>query len=155
MTPAAVRSRIPGPGIGIEDLTATLELEGRLLEELLDVVRGQRVGIVFGDAERLDDSVFAAHRLIRTLTEARRHLHTIVSVLAGGDATGLDDVEALFDAEAAVVLRNLRDRVCKTARTLSSEMAVNRLLIRQVLRNVEAACREAADAPGQRPARPS
>ena len=56
----------------IDSMTDALTTERRLLDELISVMRRQRSAVGDDDLQRVDDSVFATHRVLVTLNEARR-----------------------------------------------------------------------------------
>jgi hypothetical protein len=56
----------------VDSLTDALTTERRLLDELIVVMRRQRTAVGQDDLQAVDDSVFSTHRVLVTLSEARR-----------------------------------------------------------------------------------
>lgn len=106
-------------------LIATLAQEAELLRELREVFRRQRVGVLEGRAADIDDGVFTATRMLRTLGEARAARKQITLRLFGSsmEFQDLDDgVLPNRDAD----LERARDEVRSAARGLLEEAAVLR-----------------------------
>lgn len=131
----SARFTAPSPGVSVDSLVATLELEARLLDELLVVIREQRAGVAGENVDRVNDSVFAAHRVIRTMNEARTRRRTLVGALTGSEDVGLEDLEASLGSAMTDAVREARSRVQATARTLSREIELNRRILRDALRS--------------------
>lgn len=106
-------------------LEATLVKEAELLRELRAIFRKQREALVRGDAERLDDGVFAATRLMRTLDEARASRRKVTRSLIGSELDFLELDAALMDADNRG-LRSAREDVLEAARELLREVSVLR-----------------------------
>jgi hypothetical protein len=70
--PADSRHASRPPLSPIDALTDALISERRLLEELITVMRRQRSAVGDDDLQSVDDSVFASHRVLVTLNEARQ-----------------------------------------------------------------------------------
>jgi len=104
---------------------ATLAEEAELLRELRAVFRRQRQAVVDGRAEQIDDGVFAATRLLRTLGEARAARRLITVGLFGTDLefSELED-GALVASDPG--MDGVRDEVLDAARGLLQEVAVLR-----------------------------
>jgi hypothetical protein len=64
-------------------LTDAFEVECRLLGELAGLLRRQREGVATDDVTVVDESVFAANRVLPTLEEARRRRRTLLQLVAG------------------------------------------------------------------------
>jgi hypothetical protein len=125
------------PGAGIDTLIGALESELRLLGELTAVLRRQREGVAMDDAQAVDDSVFAAHRVLRTLEEARRRRRTVIGILTGAEDTSIGDLEAALGARMTPVLAATRDRLQEMAQSVSRDIAINRLVLRRAVESGE------------------
>ena len=66
----------------VETMTDALMTETRLLEEIVAIMRRQRTAVSADDLQAVDDTVFATHRVLVTLNEARRRRKAI-NVLLG------------------------------------------------------------------------
>src|SRR5580700_3342750 len=66
----------------VDTMTDALMTEKRLLEEIVAIMRRQRTAVSADDLQAVDDSVFATHRVLVTLNEARRRRRA-VNVLLG------------------------------------------------------------------------
>lgn len=118
------RGGTPDEGLRVR-LEATLEKEAELLDELRQVFRRQREALVRGDAERLDDGVFAATRLMRTLDEARASRRKVTVGLLGADVDFLE-LDDMLSGQASTGLLAARETVLQAARGLRQEVAVLR-----------------------------
>ncbi len=121
--------------------------EAALLRDLLAVVLRQRAGVTADDLQAVDDSVYAAHRVLRTLEEARRRRRTLLERLVGSEDIPLDDLDAVLGEETDAQLLAARDDLVDGARVLSREIAVNRKILRQALTKGEAHIRTLCGAP--------
>lgn len=124
-------------GAADRDLVAALEAECRLLGELAEVLRSQREGVAGDDVERVDASVFAANRVIRTLEEARRYRRTLLDVLVGSHDAALEDLEAALGRSVSAALAAARDRLKLQARRVAREIEINRRVLRGAMEQGE------------------
>ncbi|MBX6365034.1 MAG: flagellar export chaperone FlgN [Gemmatimonadetes bacterium] len=118
-------------------LQSALDTEMRLLGDLADVLGRQRRGVAADDIEAVDDSVFAAHRVLRTLEEARRRRRALLAILTGDEDTPLESLEDALGDDADAALLRARDALLETARSLSRQIELNRRVLRQALANGE------------------
>ena len=127
--PTAAASRLPSP---IDSLAEALLLERRLLDELSDVVRRQRAAVATDDLDAVSDCVFATHRMLVTLREARSHRRSIGALIGlpgGADSGGgTDSLERALGARMTPEIRAARDELHAAARTLAREVAASRSL---------------------------
>lgn len=123
-----------GSHVTIDALVQALVTEERLLRELKQVLHDQRQGVAMGDLDRINGSVFAAHRILRTMSEARRRRRTLVGALAGAEDVALSDLEATLGPRCTDELCAARDRLVETARVVSREIALNRRVLQAALR---------------------
>ena len=113
-------------------LVSTMEKEAELLIELRAVFSRQRAAVASGDAGVLDDGVFAATRLMRTLEEARGARRRLTLGLVGSELDFLDLEGVLTGAENRSI-RDAREKVLEAATLLRSEVAVLRGALSAVL----------------------
>lgn len=125
------------PRVSAATLVEAIETETRLLSDLIGVIRRQRDGVARDDAAQVDDSVFATHRILRTISEARRRRRQLVTALTGAQDLALDDLEDALGPHMSDELARARDTLRETARALSREVAVNRRVLQEALRSGE------------------
>jgi len=135
---AAAQPTARGPRISAEGLAAAFDMESRLLGELIAIIRRQREGVAAEDVEEIHDSVFAAHRVLRTMDEARRRRRSLLIGLTGTADVGLDELDAALGPLMTDSLARARDRLRRTARELAGEIAVNRRILQSALHTGEA-----------------
>lgn len=111
-------------------LQSALEREAHVMGELIAVVLRQRTGVEQDDLGAVRDSVYAAHRLLLTLEQARRHRRSLLELHTGDPDTPLGMLESALGGELAPGLAHARDELLSAARTLSHEVAVNRQVVR-------------------------
>lgn len=107
--------------------------ERRLLEDLIGIMRRQREAVAADDLQGVDDSVFATHRILVTLGEARRRRRSLNTLLGGADEL---DGEALAEAlggDVPAPLRDAREALRVSAGTLAGEVDVNRRILREAM----------------------
>src|SRR5690606_35981451 len=135
---AAAQPTARGTRISAEGLAAAFAMESRLLGELIAIIRRQREGVAAEDVEEIHDSVFAAHRVLRTMDEARRRRRSLLIGLTGTADVGLDELDAALGPLMTDSLARARDRLRRTARELAGEIAVNRRILQSALHTGEA-----------------
>ncbi len=117
----------------IAALTDVLRSESRLLRELLVVVRRQREAVIAEDLRAVEESVYATHRVLHTLNEARRRRRGINHVLGEGDDLSLGGIGQALGADMPDELRRARDELESCARMLTREVRDNRRILRDAL----------------------
>lgn len=130
----------------IDSLTDALSTERRLLDELIAVMRRQRQAVGDDDLQRVDDSVFATHRVLVTLSEARRRRRTLNQLLGQPEDLGIHALEDVLGPRMTPGLRDARDQLHEAARSLSREVAINRRILREALACGDAYARTLAGA---------
>jgi hypothetical protein len=103
--------------------------ERRLLDELERVLVAQRKGISSDDLEALDESVFAAHRVIRTLGEARQRRRALLQLVGVDIDLPLRDLETMLGANATADLRTARNELLDAASRLAGALSANRHVV--------------------------
>src|SRR5438067_13579359 len=73
----------------VEALTDALINERRLIEEMIAVMQRQRAAVGKDDLQAVDDSVFATHRVLVTLNEARRQRRALNTLLGEREELGI------------------------------------------------------------------
>jgi hypothetical protein len=130
----------------IDSLTDALTTERRLIEELITVMRRQRDAVGDDDLQKVDDSVFATHRVLVTLNEARRRRRTLNTLMGQREDIGIHLLDEALGARMTPALRTARDELHSAARTLSREVALNRRILREALACGDAYARTLAGA---------
>lgn len=125
-------------------LAEAFETECRLLGELATVLRKQREGVASDDVAVVDESVFAANRVMRTLDEARKRRRTLLEIIAGAQDASLEDLELTLGRHMTPGLANVRDRLRLQAKTVAREIEINRRVLRGAMeqgdRFIQAIC---------------
>jgi len=123
-------SLAPAPLSPIESLAEALNIERRLLDELSGVVRRQRAAVAIDDLDAVSDCVFATHRMLVTLQEARSHrrsISTLIGLPGGADTGGgTESLERALGARMTPAFRIARDELHAAARALAREVATSR-----------------------------
>ena len=119
----------PENGLSFGSLATAFDRETKLLTDLLEVLRHQRKAVATEDLESVDDAIFSAQRIFRTLAEARLQRRTILEILGGDPDIHLEDVEdvlgPMMTPEVRASLKSLR----AVALELSGELEVNRKVL--------------------------
>jgi hypothetical protein len=127
----------PGPAL-FDALVDAFRSERKLVEDLAATMRRQREAVAVDDLETVDDTVFATHRLLATLGQARIRRRQLNQLFAGADevpvrALGDAAVALAASAERAGEVRAACDGLLAGASLLSREVDVNRRLLRDAL----------------------
>ncbi|MEX2570663.1 MAG: hypothetical protein WD737_05110 [Gemmatimonadota bacterium] len=117
----------------IDALANAVTAEVRLLEDLIGVMRNQRTSVAGDDLQGVDDSVFATHRILVTLGEARRQRRSLGRLIAGTEDLGLRALDEVLGDRMTDALRDARDGLRAAALTLSREVETNRKVLRAAL----------------------
>ena len=117
----------------VDSFTDALTSERRLLEELIAVMRRQRDAVGNDDLQSVDDSVFATHRVLVTLSEARRRRRSLNTLIGQREDLGIHALDEVLGPRMTPRLRVARDELHSAARALSREVALNRRILREAL----------------------
>lgn len=117
----------------IDALASAVLAEVRLLEDLIGVMRKQRTSVSNDDLQGVDDSVFATHRLLVTLGEAKRKRRALIKLVTGSNEAGLRTLDDHLGHQMTNALRDARDDLRAIALTLAREVEINRKLLRSAL----------------------
>lgn len=132
----------------MSELALALHTETRLLHELAVALRRQREGVSADDLTMVDDSVFAANRIMRTLGEASRLRRNVITRI-WRDELPIQEWEPAFGNAMTIDLRDAVERVQAAADVLSREIEINRVVLQTALSAGEGLIRAAAGAPAQ------
>ncbi len=123
-----------GPASSVlASLAVAITAEVRLLEDLVGIMRGQRAAVAADDLQGVDDSVFAIHRVLVTMGEARRHRRALNQLLGSSEDLALRELEEALGEHMTDELRFARDGLRASALTLSREVEMNRQVLREAL----------------------
>jgi hypothetical protein len=114
-------------------LADTLLSEARLLVDLAVIMQRQRDAVAIDDLDGVDESVFATHRVLTTLGEARRRRRSLAQLLGESDDLSLSALESFFNGAAPENVRSATERLSDAARTLQREVDLNRRVLRRAL----------------------
>ncbi len=134
----------PTPNLLLED---ALNTEARLLDDLVDVLVSQRSGVAGDDLAAVDDSVFAAQRVLLTLGEARRKRRTLLKLVAGCEDMPLADLEDSLGPSLTEGVRDAGRRLRSSANELAGELEQNRRILRGAIRTGDKLIRALCGAP--------
>ena len=143
----AIQAFVPGTMPSVDALTDAMSSEKRLIDELISIMRRQRSAVAVDDLQGVDDSVFATHRVLVTLNEARRRRRALNRMLGEREDISIDALDDVLGARMTEPLRDVRDSLRLSARALSQEVAINRQVLRQALASGEAYVRTLTGAP--------
>lgn len=116
-----------------QSLTDALHAEARLLSELTGVMRGQRDAVARDDLDGLDHAVFATHRLLLTLGEARRRRRALNEFNGEANDLSLEALNASFAGAPPPEVAAAMATLAETAGTLHREVEVNRRVLRHAI----------------------
>lgn len=151
----APRPASPGgphaPGT-LDALLDSLKSERKLLEDLAATMRRQRAAVGGDDLQTVDDTVFATHRILATLGQARLRRRQLSRLLAGVDEFPMRELEEVVGPQMTDALRGARDELQASAQSLAREVDVNRRILRDALTHGEAHARALAGVGEESPA---
>ena len=125
--------------------------ERRLLDELVAIMRRQRSAVAGDDLQGVDDSVFATHRVLVTLGEARRRRRALNNALAGTDEVDARTLADVFGGHVPMALQEAREALRGVATALAKEVDVNRRVLREALASGDEHMRRLCGAAESRP----
>ena len=120
-------------GASLDALADTLASETRLLTHLGTLLQRQRAAVADDDLDEIEDTVYNTHRILMTLSEARRRRTALLDLLGAGAGEGplRADIDLLRDA----------------ALTLSREVEISRQILRHAMAGNEELIRTAYGVP--------
>ncbi len=114
-------------------LADAIASESRLLDDLVGIMQRQRSAVSTDDLESVDDSVYATHRVLVTLGEARRRRRSLNRLISDNDELALRELEAMLGGGLPEPLQKARESLRSAAETLAKEVEINRRVLRQAL----------------------
>ena len=152
---AAVRPMRPTPvAHTVGSTTALVDAlrdETRLLVSLATIMRAQRGAVGSDDIDAVDQSVFATHRVLVNLGEARRRRRQLNSLLGESDDLSVPALELFFGGTPPGDVTTAADALADAGRALQREVEINRRVLRQAIergdRHVRALTGQQTDVP--------
>jgi hypothetical protein len=136
--PAVIEGISPSRAPSAEMIADAMAAEKVIIDELVAIMRKQRSAVANNDLRALDDSVYATHRVLATLAQARRRRHTLNALLGEREDLPLDALDNILGARMTESLRLVRASLQEAARVLSREVSVNRFVLKNgAMRNDE------------------
>jgi hypothetical protein len=124
----------PGTATTVETLVSAHHAERRLITELTGIMQRQRNAVATDDLQGVDDSVFAIHRVIVTLGEARRRRQALNRLLGGSDDLEARELADLLGGGVLPpALQEAREMLRASAALLAHEVELNRRVLREAL----------------------
>ncbi len=125
------------PEAGAANLAGAFRDEARLLADLIQVLRRQREAVASDDLSVVDETVFAAQRIFRTLGQARRRRRSLLQVVAGKGDAALRELEEVMGPAMTPDLEEAAETLHGKAVELSRELEVNRQVLNGAIRSGE------------------
>lgn len=117
----------------VDALASAVTAEVRLLEDLIGIMRRQRTAVATDDLQGIDDSVYATHRVLVTLGEARRRRRSLSQLVGGSEDFPLKELGDRLGDMMSDALRFACEGLHAVALTLSQEVETNRQVLREAL----------------------
>lgn len=117
----------------LDDLTAALEHELGLIDDLRQALLRQRAAVAADDPEAIESSVHAIGRTLLTLDEARRHRASLIALVVGNGGIALSELETHLGFTPPDSFAAARDAVRRAAEATSRELAINQTVLRRAL----------------------
>jgi hypothetical protein len=140
----------PPRAAALDAMVDALRSESRLLEELTTIMGRQRTAVGADDLEGLDDAVFATHRVLVTLAEARRRRRSVNRLLGAPEELSAHQLEHLLGEAMSPPLADARDRLHAAAAALAREVDVNRRVLADAMASSDSYVRTLYGAPAGR-----
>lgn len=135
--PMANGKNSPNPGVGVDSLGPAFERETKLLADLLQVLKQQREAVATEDLAGVDDTIFSAQRILRTLAEARIKRRTLLEILGVDPDVPMDDLEEALGPKVTPDLREAVQTLRSIALQLTGELEVNRQVLDSAMESGE------------------
>ncbi len=147
---AAIRTPVTHSAGTITALATALRTEAKLLSDLDQIMERQREAVAANDLEAIDDSVFATHRVLVTLGEARKHRRALNHLLGEGDDLSIPALEDFFGGEIPPEVESAALDLADAARNLQKDVQVNRRVLRTAIEAGDEQVRAMCGAPTAR-----
>lgn len=134
MPSSVARAGVLPPG----HLVRALRDEHAVLEDLVTTLERQRGAVSRDDIDAVNDSVFAAHRLLGAYREARTRRRSVVIVACGGGAGSIEDLAHALGTPLSDAERVASDDLRSAARRLVAAVDQNRKLLQAAMASGDA-----------------
>ena len=131
---SAPRAGALAPGL----LVRALRDEHAVLEDLVATLERQRRAVAVDDIDAVNDSVFAAHRLLAAYREARSRRRSAVIVACGGGEGSIEDLPAALGHHFSDAERDATDKLRAAAKRLVTAVDQNRRLLQAAMASGDA-----------------
>jgi flagellar biosynthesis/type III secretory pathway chaperone len=132
---------VAGTEWSVQSLADSLRREAKLLLDLKEVLQRQRAAVAKDDLALVDETVYSAQRIFRTLAEARRQRRALLEILGVSPDAGLDDLGAYLGVRMTMDLRLAQTELKEAARRVSGELAVNKKILEGAIASGDALIR--------------
>ena len=119
-------------------LLRALRDEHAVLDELVATLERQRRAVARDDIEAVNDTVFAAHRLLASYREARSRRRTAVIAACGGGEGSVEDLPQALGERFTEAERLATEELRAAARTLVAGVEMNRQLLQSAMSSGDA-----------------
>ena len=135
----------------LDAFSDALRREAKLLLDLKDVLTRQRAAVARDDLAVVDETVYSAQRVFRTLAEARRRRRALLEILGIDQGVNLDSLELVLGPRMTVDVGLAREELKEAARRLSGELNVNRKVLQGAIASGDALIRGLTGGGGKAP----
>lgn len=147
---ATVPQRRAG-GVQPHALSALVELyqcEARLLDDMTEILRRQQRALDTDDLDTVDDTVFGMHRVLGTLSEARRRRNEVHTMIAGVEELDSEAIDKLLGGDPPHELSAARTALRTAAGELAGQVSQSRARLEGAVANGAALIRSVYGPPG-------
>lgn len=121
----------------VDSLAEALRREAKLLLDLREVLKRQRAAVAQDDLAIVDETVYSAQRIFRTLAEARRQRRAILEILGVDREASVDALEGILGVRMTMDLRLAQEELKEAARRVSGELDVNKKILQGAISSGE------------------
>ena len=143
----AVPTPIAHTAGSIVALIESLNDEARMLDTMANIVRAQRDAVARDDIDAVDQSVFATHRLLVNLGEARRLRRQINVLLGETEDVSVASISDFFGGTVPPLVDGAAMRLSNAGRALQREIEINRRVLRHAIESGDRYVRALAGTP--------
>ena len=130
---AVIHTPVAHTAGSIVALVESLRDEARMLDTLANIMRTQRDAVARDDIDSVDQSVFATHRLLVNLGEARKRRRQLNQLLGETEDLSVAAISDFFGGTVPAEVGEAADRLAAAGRTLQREVEVNRRVLRHAI----------------------
>lgn len=133
ITPSPIDSQREFRRTLIDSLVDVLQSEARLLRELSTVLARQGDALTEGNAAAVEDSVYAVHRVLHTLSAARDRRKSINRMLGEAEDLPVGDLDAVLGSAMTDAVRSARDDLNDAAKGLGVRLDQTRRALQNAI----------------------